>query len=62
MSADFALDGDVFNNRDPVSDHVGGVNLAMGDGRVIWVDKNISPAIYRALFTISGNESVTLPD
>jgi prepilin-type N-terminal cleavage/methylation domain-containing protein/prepilin-type processing-associated H-X9-DG protein len=61
VTCDSALDSDLNNNRDPISDHVGGVNAAMADGRVVWIDKNISPTIYRAIFTIRGNESDTLP-
>ena len=43
------------------SDHVGGVNAAMGDGSVHFVNAKIDFEIYSGLFTKSGNEDVKLP-
>ena len=77
VTADFGLDSDQFNNRAPISDHgggiipstaltsrtnSGGVNAAMADGRVIWIDQNINTTVYRAIFTISGAEPVAAPN
>jgi len=52
-----------FNNRAPQSNHPGGgVQAAMADGRVVWLGNNINTAVYDALFTRNGNESVAVPD
>jgi prepilin-type N-terminal cleavage/methylation domain-containing protein len=38
------------------SRHVGGVHFLLGDGAVRFISDNIDKAIYRAIFTIQGNE------
>ncbi len=49
------------NNRAPQSNHPGGCQAAMCDGRVIWMANDISLNVYNALFTIAGAESVEIP-
>ncbi len=41
------------------SHHQGGVNLLLGDGSVRFVRKEISPKVWSALGTISGQETVS---
>jgi prepilin-type N-terminal cleavage/methylation domain-containing protein/prepilin-type processing-associated H-X9-DG protein len=60
VCSDAGFDLDSFNNRDIISDHQGGSHVAMADGRVIWISNGINATVYRALYTIRGNESVTL--
>ena len=43
------------------SNHPGGLQFAMCDGTVCWISNNITPAVYRALATRNGGETVTLP-
>jgi prepilin-type N-terminal cleavage/methylation domain-containing protein/prepilin-type processing-associated H-X9-DG protein len=43
------------------SDHPGGVNVAIADGSVRYIDELIDTSIWRGLATKSGGESVTLP-
>ncbi len=66
------MNNDNWNNRGAMSFHgVGGavigqaqipagagVNVAMCDGHVIWVDNGITAAVYNALFTRQGEESI----
>ncbi len=49
------------NNRAPQSNHPGGCQAAMCDGRVIWLANEIDVNVYNALFTIAGNETVDVP-
>ena len=44
------------------SQHAGGGNFCFADGTVRFIEDNINLQTYRALATIAGNESVTLPD
>jgi prepilin-type N-terminal cleavage/methylation domain-containing protein/prepilin-type processing-associated H-X9-DG protein len=62
VTADPGLDNDSWNNRSPISDHIGGVNAAMADGHVIWLANGINTTVFRALFTISGKEPIEVPD
>jgi prepilin-type N-terminal cleavage/methylation domain-containing protein/prepilin-type processing-associated H-X9-DG protein len=62
VCTDGGFDVESNNNRDIISDHKGGSNVAMADGRVIWIANGIASSTYRALFTIANNEAVTLPD
>ncbi|MEZ6123321.1 MAG: DUF1559 domain-containing protein [Planctomycetaceae bacterium] len=48
----------IFNDRGSNSAHEGGVFAAMSDGAVRFVTENIDFGIYRALFTIRGNEVI----
>ena len=43
------------------SNHVGGVNIGMGDGSVRFITSDIAPAIWRAIGTRGGAEALTLP-
>jgi prepilin-type processing-associated H-X9-DG protein len=43
------------------SDHPGGVNVAIADGSVRFVDELIDTSVWRGLATKAGGESVTLP-
>ena len=43
------------------SRHAGGLQFAMADGHVVFVDQDINLAIYRALASINGREVVSLP-
>lgn len=54
------LNSDVWNNRAAMSYHRGGVNVAMADGHVAFVENSITTTIYNALFTRSGSETVDL--
>ena len=47
-----------WNHRGAHSDHAGGVQATMVDGRVIWISDHIDQATYRALFTRAGEEIV----
>ena len=38
--------------------HSNGVNVAIADGSVYWVDNNIDPKLLKALITIDGGEDV----
>jgi prepilin-type N-terminal cleavage/methylation domain-containing protein len=38
------------------SRHTGGVHFLLGDGRVTFISENIDKVMYRAIFTIQGNE------
>jgi prepilin-type N-terminal cleavage/methylation domain-containing protein len=49
------------NHRGPESDHFGGVQAAMADGRVTWVSNSVTPAVYLAAFTRAGDEPL-VPD
>jgi prepilin-type processing-associated H-X9-DG protein len=44
------------------SGHTNGVQFAMVDGSVHFIDNGIQPAIYRALATRSGGEQASVPD
>jgi prepilin-type processing-associated H-X9-DG protein len=57
---DAGFDLDSFNNRDVISDHKGGSNIAMADGRVIWLANGINSTVYRSMYTIRGNETTNL--
>ncbi len=57
---DAGFDRDSNNNRDIISDHPGGANIAMADGRVIWISTSINATAYRAIFTIRGNEATSI--
>jgi type II secretory pathway pseudopilin PulG len=63
VSCDTPPNSTEFNNRAAHGPHTpGGVQAAMGDGRVVWVNNNIDfNHVYRALFTRSGGEPV-LPE
>jgi prepilin-type N-terminal cleavage/methylation domain-containing protein len=53
------LQGAYDHPRGAYSDHPGGVQAAMVDGRVVWVSNNINFLnVYRVLFTRSGGETV----
>ena len=49
-------------NGELASKHPAGVNVCFGDGMTYTIDAGISPKELRALFTISGGESVTRKD
>jgi prepilin-type N-terminal cleavage/methylation domain-containing protein/prepilin-type processing-associated H-X9-DG protein len=49
---------DAFNNRNAQSYHKGGVNVALGDGHVTFVQDDIALTVYRQLFTRAGGETV----
>jgi prepilin-type N-terminal cleavage/methylation domain-containing protein/prepilin-type processing-associated H-X9-DG protein len=53
---DAGFDQDSNNNRDIISDHKGGANIAMADGRVTWISTSINATVYRGIFTIAGKE------
>jgi prepilin-type N-terminal cleavage/methylation domain-containing protein len=53
-------DGGANNTAASRSRHAGGVQVLMGDGTVRFVNQNIANTTWRALVTISGNE--TIPD
>jgi hypothetical protein len=53
--------GDWPRNYSFHSFHPGGVQFAMGDGAVVFVNDNINIAIYRGLATKQGGETVQLP-
>jgi prepilin-type N-terminal cleavage/methylation domain-containing protein len=53
--------GDWGNNYTFHSYHPGGVQFALGDGAVVFVNDNITIAIYRGLATKQGSEVVSLP-
>jgi prepilin-type processing-associated H-X9-DG protein len=57
---DAGFDLDSNNNRDIISDHPGGANVAMADGRVIWISTSVNATAYRAIFTIRGNEATSI--
>jgi prepilin-type processing-associated H-X9-DG protein len=44
------------------SRHAGGVNVLFGDGTVRFVSQSISNTTWRAMATMAGAETVTLPD
>jgi prepilin-type N-terminal cleavage/methylation domain-containing protein len=46
-----------YNHRGAHSDHTGGVQAAMCDGRVVWVSNHIDWLAYRSMFTRAGGES-----
>lgn len=55
-------DDDGWNNRHPISDHPGGVQGLMADGHLVWIANTINTNIYRAIFTIQGNEEGSIDD
>jgi hypothetical protein len=42
------------------SKHTGGLHFALADGTVRWISDSIPIAMYRALASIAGNETVSL--
>jgi hypothetical protein len=50
----------IFNARAAFSEHPGGIQAAMADGRVGWISNNITFVVYRALFTRADGEVVNL--
>jgi prepilin-type N-terminal cleavage/methylation domain-containing protein len=45
-----------WNTRESASDHVGGVNAVMADGRLVWVPNTISFSVYQTYFTIHSGD------
>jgi hypothetical protein len=41
--------------------HTGGVHTLLGDGSVVFIGENIDGTLWRALGTIAGGETLTLP-
>ncbi len=55
------LTNDWGNNYSFHSQHPGGLNFALADGTVRWIDTSIRLQTYRDLASINGGETVTLP-
>jgi prepilin-type N-terminal cleavage/methylation domain-containing protein/prepilin-type processing-associated H-X9-DG protein len=53
---------DWYNTHSFRSSHPGGLQFAMADGSVHFIKTEIELSVYRALSTIRGRESVTLPE
>ena len=50
-----------FNSRSAVGAHTGGLIVAFGDGRVVWITNGINMTTWMALGTRHGNETVNVP-
>jgi len=54
--------GSNFTNNMPFgSNHVGGVQILMADGAVVFISENVDNQLYRSLASRSGGEIVTVP-
>jgi prepilin-type N-terminal cleavage/methylation domain-containing protein len=53
---------DAWNNRGSQGPHTGGVFAAMADGHVFFVSNRVSSTVYKAAFTRSGGEVLSLGD
>jgi type II secretory pathway pseudopilin PulG len=51
-----------WNGRGSHSDHIGGVQATMCDGRLVWVSNAVDFAVYRAAFTRAGEEGLSTDD
>jgi prepilin-type N-terminal cleavage/methylation domain-containing protein/prepilin-type processing-associated H-X9-DG protein len=51
---------DGWNNRHACGDHPGGVQGLMADGHLVWLSNHINLSTYEAIFTIRGNETVSI--